>query len=69
MSIKSTKDVTRANAIAVIHAKLAQCDNRQLADILETVIHDGFSNFWIVKEGEEGLSVSQLMNIEPNDAY
>jgi hypothetical protein len=42
MSIKTTHSVTREFAIQAIMIKLNSCNNEQLADILEDVIHNNW---------------------------
>ncbi len=52
MSIQTTYSVTREFAIAAIEKKLEECTDRQLENILEETIHNGFYNFSIVEADE-----------------
>lgn len=45
MGIKSTFDIDRQTAIAVIMSKINSCDNNQLADILEIFEESYFRNY------------------------
>lgn len=73
MSIKTTHTTTRELALQFIESKLSELSNDQLADVLETTVHNGFYNFTI-EDREEDLgdwcvirSLEQFP--EPNDAY
>ena len=50
MSIKTTHLVTKEFAKDAILHLLDKCNDDQLANILEEVIHNGFYNFMIVDE-------------------
>lgn len=52
MSIKTTHLVTRDFAIQAILRKLYDLSDAQLADMLETTLHNGFYNFSIVSDQE-----------------
>lgn len=79
MSIKSTHKVTREFALAAIGMKLYQMNDEQLGDILETVIHNGFYNFFVMSQFEFDKdeesdyptpSLTDLSNLpEYNDAH
>jgi len=45
MGIKSTFNIERQTAIAVIVAKINNCSNSQLADMLETFENSHFRNY------------------------
>ncbi len=52
MGVKSTHLVTREFAIAAIQKKLEDASDEQLADTLESILHNGFYNFWVVSQEE-----------------
>lgn len=52
MGVKSTHLVTREFAIAAIMIKLQEASDEVLADTLESVLHNGFYNFWVVSQEE-----------------
>lgn len=45
MSIKSTYNIDRATAIAIIHSKLHTCTNGELSNILEEFEESFFRNY------------------------
>ncbi len=80
MSIKSTHYVTREFAIQTVNKLLdeGRISDSQLADMLETAVHNGFYNFTVVdqetleeeKRSEYGRFLDDLDNLpEYNDAY
>ena len=52
MSIKSTHIITKEDCLDIIKLKLNDCTDKQLENILEEVIHNGFYNFSIVTQEE-----------------
>ncbi len=63
MSIKTTYLVTREFALAAIQKRLDDLSDDELSDVLETVLHNGFYNFWIVSEEDFNK------NLTDNDNY
>lgn len=47
MSIKTTHDIDRQTAIAVILSKINNCSNNQLANILEEFDESYFRNYFV----------------------
>lgn len=79
MSIKTTHLVTREFALAAIMKKLHEVNDRQLENILEETLHNGFYNFNIVTPEEmeenkaEKYPMPMLLSLEYlpeyNDAW
>lgn len=54
--------------MSAIHAKLAQLNDRELANVLDQVVHNGFYNF-MVDDKNPDWDLKQLMETEFNNAY
>jgi len=58
MGWKSTKDITREDCITQIYENLHTATDRQLADILETLIGDDEgANYRIVSENQQDKEI------------
>ncbi len=59
MGIKSTHDIDRQTAIAVIVSKIHECSNQQLANILEEFDESYFRNYMVFDQlpDEDGYMV------------
>lgn len=50
MSIKSTYNITKQDCLSIINSKLSDCNDKQLENILEEIIHNSFYNFNIATQ-------------------
>ena len=62
MGIKSTYDIDRATAIAVIYGNLQGCSNEELADILEAFKQSEFRNYIVHDQLPEQREGDRIMN-------
>lgn len=72
MSVKTTHQVTRDFAIQAILSKIYNLSDEQLADMLESAIHNGYYNFEVVDEIDySGMPyLDDITNLpEYNDAW
>jgi hypothetical protein len=72
MGIKSTFNIERQTAIAVIVAKINNCNNSQLADMLETFEESYFRNYIVydsLPEGNDDYRTIRNFNIMKTSGF
>ena len=61
MSIKSTYDIDRQTAIAVIITKIHNCTNKQLANMLEEFDESYFRNYIVYDQLSEEADIERTI--------